>query len=150
MQLTQFTDFSLRVLMYLSHRERSNLVTITEIAQQFDIPRNHLVKVVNNLVKQGWVAAVRGRNGGLQLAVAPTDVHLGCLIRQLENHSTLINCSKTDCQLMGQCQLQNILVDAMQAFFDGLDQYTLADVIAEPTGTVLINMHRNYVGATTR
>lgn len=144
MQLTQFTDFSLRVLMYLTYKHREDLVTITEIAEQFSIPRNHLIKVVNNLVKQGWVNATRGRNGGLALAIAPAKLTLGKLIQQLENHDYLIDCNKTQCRLTGQCELQNVLGNAQQMFYQFLDQYTLADIVKDPTQAMIINMHKDW------
>lgn len=141
MQLTHFTDFSLRVLMYLSYQERKQLVTITEIAEQFNIPRNHLVKVVNNLVKQGWINAARGRNGGLSLGVDPQTLKLGGVIQLLENHKSLIDCKRTDCQLDGHCHLQRALGEGLKVFYQFMDNYTLADVVKDPTMAAIIKLH---------
>ena len=143
MQLTQFTDFGLRVLMYLTEQNRETLVTITEIAEQFSIPRNHLVKVVNRLVKLNWVTAVRGRNGGLSLSVQPNELHLGNVIRQLENHCELVNCEKSPCSLQGQCYLKHIIDKELMHFFERMDQYTLADAVNRKTGIVIAKMHQS-------
>lgn len=142
MQLTQFTDFGLRVLMYLTYGDRSELVTITEIAEQFSTPRNHLTKVITRLVRLGWVQSTRGRNGGLKLAIAPELLGIGTVIRKLEDHEETIDCYKTPCPLVGSCRLKNIIDQGMQQYFQLMDQYTLADTVAEPTGRVITHLHQ--------
>ncbi len=142
MQLTQFTDFGLRVLMYLTYRERTDLVTIAEMAEKFSISRNHLTKVVNHLVRLGWVHSTRGRKGGLQLAIAPELLGIGTVIKKLESHDEVIDCTRTSCALLGNCRLKNMIDQGMQQYFQWMDQYTLADTVTEPTGQVISRLHQ--------
>ena len=141
MQLSQFTDFGMRVLMYLSYRDREDLVTITEMADKFSAPRNHLTKVVNRLVKLGWVHSTRGRNGGVQLAIAPELLGIGSIIRNLEAHDEAIDCTKTPCPLRGHCRFKVMLDQGMQQYFQSMDQYPLADTVTEPTSRIIYHMH---------
>ncbi|PCK02926.1 MAG: BadM/Rrf2 family transcriptional regulator [Alteromonadaceae bacterium] len=142
MQLTQFTDYSLRTLMYLSYRDRSSPVTISEIAEQFQLPRNHLVKVVNKLGKLGWIDATRGRNGGLRLAVLPEHLTLGQILQGVEQSTELIDCEKSYCRLRGGCKLKDILDQGLKRFYQHMSEYTLADLVDKPTGTKIEDMHR--------
>ncbi len=142
MQLNRFTDFGLRILMYLTQHERALPVTVGEIATQFGVPHNHLVKVANRLSKLGWVTAVRGRHGGLRLAVAPRDLHLGQVLRALESHERLIDCGAPPCPLNRSCGLAGALEQGLKAFYDRMDEYTLADVTGQKTGDIIIRMHR--------
>ncbi len=141
MQLTKFTDLSLRVLMYLTYRDREARVKIIEIAEQFSVPRNHLIKVVNNLAKLGWVDATRGRNGGLVLSVNPKQLRLGQVLKKIENCNELIDCEKTSCGLSGACVLKNVLDEALNHFYQKMDEYTLADVVTSPTKEKIAQMH---------
>ncbi|QDQ27722.1 Rrf2 family transcriptional regulator [Chitinimonas arctica] len=145
MQLTHFSDFGLRVLMYLSQHERAAPITIAEIAGQFDIPHNHLVKVVNRLGKLGWISALRGRNGGLRLAVPADTLRLGVVLQGLENTTELINCDTPPCALRGSCLLKGALNAGLLAFYRTMDEYTLADVCANRTGTAIIELQRRFV-----
>jgi Rrf2 family transcriptional regulator, nitric oxide-sensitive transcriptional repressor len=131
MELTTFSDYSLRVLIFTTlHRER--LVTVGEISEAYDgISRNHLVKVVNNLASLGLVETVRGRGGGVRLKLPPEQINVGELIRQTEPHVDLLPCMKasdTSCVIDGSCLLKHALYDAREAFFDVLRRYTIADV----------------------
>lgn len=144
MHLTQFTDMGLRVLMYLTQHQRESLVTIAELAEQFQLSHNHLIKVVNQLVKLGWVDATRGRNGGLRLGMAVTQLRLGTMIRLLEDEEHLIDCEKAVCALDGYCRLQGLLAQGLEQFYQWLDQYTLADIVRDPTQAVLVQMHRRW------
>jgi Rrf2 family nitric oxide-sensitive transcriptional repressor len=130
MRLTQFTDYSLRVLVYLAVKgeERS---TITEIAERFAISRNHLMKVVQELSHRDYINAIRGKHGGLLLKREPESIGLGELIRQFENDLTLVECfgEHNQCIITPACQLRVILQEALAAFFDVLDRYTLADLL---------------------
>ncbi|WML92130.1 Rrf2 family transcriptional regulator [Thiothrix lacustris] len=145
MHITQFTDIGLRVLMYLTQHQRESLITIAELAEQFQLSHNHLIKVVNQMVKLGWVEATRGRNGGLKLGIAPHQLHLGMIIRSLENEKQLIDCDKAACALDGNCRLKGILAQGLTQFHQWLDQYTLADMVRDPTQTVLVQMHQRWV-----
>ena len=85
MQINRFTDLSLRVLMYLSQQHEEAPITINEIAKQFNVPKNHLIKVVTRLNKLSWIIASRGRNGGLKLHAASNKLKLGDIVKELEN-----------------------------------------------------------------
>lgn len=141
MQLTQFTDFGLRVLMYLGYRDRKELVTISEIADTFSTSRNHLTKVVNRLVKLGWVHATRGRNGGLKLSIEPELLGIGTIIKKLEAHESSIDCDKTPCPLTGNCHLKSMLDKGMLQYYQWMDQYTLADTLKDPSGNLIQQLH---------
>ena len=143
MQLNRFTDLGLRVLMYLTHRDREQPVTISEIAERFEVSRNHLVKVVHFMGVQGWLNNSRGKGGGLALAQPPEHYRLGLVIRTLEGNVPLIDCAEPPCALRQDCQLKAVLDVGMQAFFSTLDSYTLRDVIASPTGEAIIRLHRS-------
>jgi Rrf2 family nitric oxide-sensitive transcriptional repressor len=142
MQLTRFTDLGLRVLMYLSGPERTQAVTVAEIAERFQVSQHHLTKVVQFLAQQAWVRTSRGKGGGLSLAQMPEQYRLGEVIRQLEGHSVLIDCAQPPCVLRGECGLQNLLTQALDGFYAALDRYTLADTLAGPTHQAIITLHR--------
>lgn len=129
MRLTLFTDYSLRVLMVLATRTDS-LVTILDIARAFDISHAHLVKVTHMLGKSGWVETVRGRNGGMRLSVPPSKLNIGTIVRHLETDFALVECFEDGnrCVLTGGCELAAVLAQAMQAFLEVLDRFTLADI----------------------
>lgn len=130
MQLTQFTDYSLRSLIYIAVKHE--LCTITEIATAHRISQNHLTKIIHNLAKLKMIETVRGKNGGVKLAKNPKDIHLKKLILELEPHFDLVPCfniEKQNCVISPSCQLKHILQEAQKAFFMVLDQYTLADIL---------------------
>jgi Rrf2 family transcriptional regulator, nitric oxide-sensitive transcriptional repressor len=145
MQLTRFSDLGLRVLMYLAHHDRADPVTIAEIAAQFQVPTNHLTKVVNKLGHLGWVSTLRGRHGGLRLARAAADIRVGEVVQQMEGHEQLIDCAGLECVLTGRCLLQGALNAALRAFYDELNRHTLADVCATRTGEAIIQLHRQFL-----
>ncbi|EHA15734.1 MULTISPECIES: Rrf2 family transcriptional regulator [unclassified Halomonas] len=130
MHLTRFTDYSIRVLIFLAAKgeERS---TINEIAETFNISRNHLMKIVQELSQKNYVTAIRGKNGGLLLTRDPATIGLGELVREMENDMALVECFHSDnaCIITPACRLQPILNDALSAFLDVLDRYTLADLL---------------------
>lgn len=142
MQLTQFTDLGLRVLLYLSFKERDVPATVGEIAASFAVSRNHLVKVVHFMGQQGWLATTRGKGGGLALAQPLAWYRLGKIIRELEGTTELIDCAANTCHLRGNCRLKGILDQALDAMFEVLDRYTLADAVAEPSGQVIMMLNR--------
>jgi Rrf2 family nitric oxide-sensitive transcriptional repressor len=144
MQLTKFTDLSLRVLMYLTQEDRLLPVTINEIALQFDVPRNHLIKIVTRLNKLGWVDATRGRSGGLRLGAIANKLRLGDVLMELENSTALINCSVPPCSLKGQCHLKEILDIGLKSFYEHMNNFTLADIVNTKTKMAVINMHKQY------
>jgi len=131
MQLTRYSDYSLRVLMYLG-LQPGRLVTISELADVYDISRNHLVKVVHNLSKAGYIRTVRGKGGGMRLGRETTEINVGELLRRTERDLQIIDCEALNCRLQPACRLKQALDRARAAFVDVLDGYTLADLIVDP------------------
>lgn len=132
MQLTQYTDYSFRVLIFLAQKP-SGLSTVTEIAAFHGISRNHLVKVIHNLASKGFIITIRGRNGGMILARAPASINLGDVARQTEPNFNIAECfdkANNHCVITPTCALKFIFRDARTAFLSTLDKYTLADAIA--------------------
>jgi Rrf2 family transcriptional regulator, nitric oxide-sensitive transcriptional repressor len=130
-RLTTFTDYSLRVLIFLA-AEPDRRATIAEIAGIFDIKQNHLTKVVHFLGQQGWVSTVRGKGGGLQLARAPEDIGIGAVVRQTEGADRPAECFDLEhnrCHITRVCRLKGVLREAVLAFHAVLDRYTLADLV---------------------
>ncbi|PPC83511.1 MAG: BadM/Rrf2 family transcriptional regulator [Methylotenera sp.] len=144
MQITKFTDLALRVLMYLTQEVSSSPVTINEVAQQFDVPRNHLIKVVTRLNKLNWVIATRGRCGGLKLGIAPENLRLGNVLRELESKNSLINCAEPPCVLSGQCNLKEILDHGLNSFYEEMNKYTLQNIVDQKTQQAVIKLHQRY------
>ncbi|SFU51598.1 RrF2 family transcriptional regulator [Halomonas korlensis] len=132
MHLTRFTDFSLRVLMYLAVKGEQRS-TIAEIAERFDISRNHLMKVVQDLNHHGYITSIRGKNGGLLLKRDPASISLGELVRTTERDLALVECFGDDneCIITPACRLKPILAEALSAFLAVLDHYTLADLLGQ-------------------
>ena len=132
MRLTVQSDFSLRVLIYVASK-RGQLATIPEIAAAYDISRAHLMKVVQKLGKLGYLETVRGRSGGILLARPAGDICIGSVVRATEE-TALVACLSTEtdglgCRIDGACRLKGMLVEALRAFFEVLDRYTLADIV---------------------
>ena len=128
MQLTQYTDYSLRVMTYLA--QASSQSTISEIADYFGISRNHLVKVVHNLAKHGFIRSTRGKGGGIQLARPAEVMNLGDIVRIAEPHFDIVECfnhTEDCCIVTKQCGLKGPLYEAQRAFMAVLDRTTLAD-----------------------
>lgn len=146
MRLTRYSDIGLRVLIYLAQTgERRSPVTVAEIGAQFDLPVNHLVKVVGQLARAGWVAATRGRNGGLRLAADAATLKIGVVLRELEGDVELVDCEGTGCRLSNDCMLRSALKAGMRAFYDAMDQYTLAGITQGATGEQIVRMHRMFI-----
>lgn len=133
MQLTKFSDYALRVLMY-AHAAGDRRVTIEEMAASYSISRAHLMKVVNALARAGYLTAVRGRSGGLTLARPAETIRLGEVIRSTEPDFALVECFATGnrCVITGCCRLPGVLSEALAAFLETLDQHTLADIALKP------------------
>jgi Rrf2 family transcriptional regulator, nitric oxide-sensitive transcriptional repressor len=132
MNITRFTDYALRVLIYLSVNEQEP-VTIKGVAESYNISKNHLMKVVQELSAQGFVEATRGKNGGIKLNLQPEQINIGELVRKFEQSSTLVECfgSNNQCVITPACQLKNIFSGAMESFFLYLDKYALSDLITD-------------------
>jgi Rrf2 family nitric oxide-sensitive transcriptional repressor len=130
MQLTQFTDLSLRLLIYLARLPEPGMATIAEIADYHQISRNHLVKVANSLANQGFIISTRGKGGGIQLARPAYTIGVGDVVRQTEQNMNLVECfdmPNNQCRLIRNCFLKATLYEAQRAFMAVLDKYTLAD-----------------------
>jgi Rrf2 family nitric oxide-sensitive transcriptional repressor len=136
MRLTDYTDYSLRVMLYLAVRG-DGLATIQEISDAYGISKNHLMKVVQQLGELGWVDTVRGRNGGLRLFPDSLKLTVGQVVRATENDFALVGCFSADggesrgCVIEPQCRLKGVLAAARDAFFAELDGHTLGE-LAEP------------------
>jgi Rrf2 family transcriptional regulator, nitric oxide-sensitive transcriptional repressor len=129
-QLTLHTDFALRVLIQVGLND-GKLTTIKEIAQTFDISKAHLMKVVNDLSRKGYLDTVRGRNGGIRLMREPRDINIGEVVRDTETQLDVIGCleHRGYCPIQRVCVLRGILSNATDAFLAVLDAHTLADLI---------------------
>lgn len=130
MRLTTYTDYSLRMLIFLSLKE-DRLATIGEIAAAYQISRAHLMKVAHQLGVKGFVGTVRGRQGGLRLARSPGEIVVGDVVRATEPDMALAPCFEpvcADCAILPACVLKRALAEARAVFFDVLDGYTLADL----------------------
>lgn len=130
MRLTAFTDYCLRTLMYLG-LQPDELVTITEIADHYGISRNHLMKVVHELGRLGYIETVRGKHGGMRLNRKPADIRLGDVIRGTENDMALAECMSrnSNCRLAPACVLHGVLDEALNAFLEVLNRYTVEDLL---------------------
>lgn len=145
MHIKRYTDYSLRVLIYLGlHPER--IVTIAEIAKAFRISKNHLMKVAQNLVAKGFIRSLKGKAGGLSLARAPEGISIGDVVRRMEADFELVEClgDHNTCLILPACKLKPILFEAGQRFLETLDPYTLADVLTNRS--VLIRLFNNETG----
>ena len=142
MHLTTFSDYTMRVMMYLG-LQHGQLVTISDIAQAYKISENHLMKVVHHLAQQGYIETVRGKGGGLRLAREPNTVNIGEMIRISEGDTSLLPCLDTNgtCCIQPSCKLVGILREAQVALFTVLDKYTLADLLQQkgPLSRILVH-----------
>jgi Rrf2 family nitric oxide-sensitive transcriptional repressor len=130
MKLSFYSDYSLRLLMYLAVRPEA-LVTIQQVADVYRISKNHLTKVAYDLGRAGFLETVRGRNGGIRLGMKPADIGLGAVLRVTEPELGHVECfdAKTNgCAISGACRLKGVLSSARRAYFEVLDEYTLADL----------------------
>lgn len=134
MQLTRYTDYGIRILMYLAIQpERTHLFRIAEVTEVFELSANHVAKIVHHLGRLGYVETIRGKNGGFKLAKAPTEISLGLLVRQLENSLVQVNCAEPYCRFTVSCRLKGVLAKALTAYLSVLDEYCLADIIENKT-----------------
>jgi Rrf2 family nitric oxide-sensitive transcriptional repressor len=134
MRLTNFSDYALRMLMYAASAD-ARLFTIEETARAFNVSKTHLNKVANTLTRGGYLTAIRGRSGGLVLAMPPEAIRVGSVIRMTEPDFALVECFATgnQCVLTRCCKLSGMLREAMASFLATLDRYTLADMMLEPS-----------------
>ena len=132
MRLTNYTDYALRVLIFLSLKKEDELGTIKEIAETYQISKNHLMKIIHDLGKLGFIVTIRGRNGGIRLAKNPSEINLGEVVSKTEEDFHIVECfshGKSYCVITPACKLKHVLAEALQAFIHVLNQYTLEDLI---------------------
>lgn len=126
MRLTRYTDYAMRVLLYLG-AQPDRVCSISEIAKAYGISQNHLMKVAHDLGKAGYVEGVRGRTGGIRLAKPADRINVGAVVRQTEEGFELVECGS--CLIAPACGLTGVLAEALAAFMAVLDRYTLADLL---------------------
>lgn len=133
MRLTSQSDYSLRVLMYLGSRP-DHVATIHEIAHAYGISENHLMKVVHGLSGYGFVRTTRGRGGGISLGKKADEITVGDVLRSVETDFALVECfgQNDTCRITRVCRLKRVLSMALDAYFDVLDEWTLADLVSRP------------------
>lgn len=130
MRLTSYTDFGLRALLYLATLPEGELSSVAKVSALYGVSRNHMVKVINQLVKLGYLGSQRGKNGGIWLAVKPAEVNIGAVIRELEGNLDGIDCGSPACHIVSVCLLKNALKEAMNAFLSVMDGYSLEALLA--------------------
>jgi Rrf2 family nitric oxide-sensitive transcriptional repressor len=134
MKLTAFTDYSLRVLIFLAAAPERR-ATVAEIGAAYEIKLNHLTKVVHHLGKRGWITTIRGKTGGLQLAQPAQQIVIGAVMRDTEGQAMPAECFSAEpsqCRIVSCCRLKHALAEAVDAFYRVLDGYTLADIASNP------------------
>ncbi len=135
MRLTLYTDYSLRVLIYLASKPKDELSNIKEIADAYSISKNHLMKVTYELGKMGMIDTIRGRNGGIKLALSPEEINIGKLVRATEEDFHLVECfdaQNNSCIITPVCGLKHVLGKALNAYLSVLEEYSLADLVQNP------------------
>ncbi|MBS0473097.1 MAG: Rrf2 family transcriptional regulator [Proteobacteria bacterium] len=136
MRLTVYTDYGLRLLMYVALK-KGELATIQEVADAYGISKNHLMKVTYDLGRLGYLDTVRGRGGGFRLAREPDAIGLGDVVRRMEGDFTMVECfapNSDQCAITNSCRLKRILHEALDAYLTVLDKYTLADLTGRNSG----------------
>lgn len=151
MRLAEYTDYTLRVLMYCAARPQ-RLVTITELAEQHAVSRNHLTKIVSDLGRQGMLETLRGRGGGMRLGKAPAQIRIGDVVRAAESDFRMVECfdpNTNTCTLNPTCRLKHVFHDALRAYFRELDGKTLADLVPSAAAPIALPPRRRAPAAAT-
>lgn len=152
MRLAEYTDYTLRVLMYCAARPQQ-LVTISELAERHEVSRNHLMKIVTDLGRQGVLETTRGRGGGLRLLKDPSKIRIGDVVRASETDFRLVECfdpGTNQCTLTPSCRLKGLFNAALRAYFRELDGMTLADMVvpvSAPSSGRAMSLHGRAGGA---
>jgi Rrf2 family transcriptional regulator, nitric oxide-sensitive transcriptional repressor len=150
MRLTQWTDYSLRVLMYCAvTQDRARAPTVSEISETHGISRSHLMKIVMTLAAQGLIETSRGRGGGIRLLKPAEDIVIGDVLRLTETDFKMVECFDGElntCRLNGFCRLKTALQEATDAYLRTLDGVTLADLVRPPsmTGTAPLRRQKRH------
>jgi Rrf2 family nitric oxide-sensitive transcriptional repressor len=143
-RLTSYTNYSMRILMYCALHD-GEMVTIADIARDFDVSRAHLLKAARRLGQLGYLQTTRGRSGGVQLAMEPQEISVGEVVRAMETSDDFVECFNPDtntCRIAGTCRLTGILRRALEAFYRELDSKTLADLVGNDR-----KLRRNLIAA---
>lgn len=133
MEVSMHADYGFRVMMYLALSDHK-LVQISLISDAYGISEHHLVKVIQRLTKLGYVQAIRGRNGGVRLAMAPDKINLGRVFRQMEPSLRLLECfnlATNTCPIVKFCSLSQVFGEALEAYLKVLDRKTLASILVK-------------------
>ncbi|MCK8640856.1 MULTISPECIES: RrF2 family transcriptional regulator [Acinetobacter] len=133
MQLNKFTDYALRILMYIA-QPKEMPYTIAELANELQVSENHAMKIVHFMAKQDWLITTRGRGGGIRMNPLTLKIPLGQIVRILQQDSQVVECNTPPCVLRKNCGLKGILDDAVEQFYASLDQYTLSEVVTPLQG----------------
>ncbi|MCP5382934.1 MAG: Rrf2 family transcriptional regulator [Kordiimonadaceae bacterium] len=131
MRLTSFTDYSVRVLMHVA-KKNGALSSIREVSEEYDISKNHLMKIVHALGKGGYLETIRGKNGGFKLGQDAKKINIGKLIRYTEEDMNIVQClgdQDGNCSLHKKCHFACVINEARNAFLAAVDKYTLADIV---------------------
>lgn len=142
MRLSLYTDYSLRLLVYLAGVRDGKPVSVASIARKYAVSTHHMHKVAQGLRKFGYIESVSGRSGGLRLARPPEALSIGDVVEAMEGSGQMADCGRGPCVLHGACLLKGVLDRAERAFIDGLKKYSVADVIRGPTLVRLENLLR--------
>ncbi|MBI1390039.1 MAG: Rrf2 family transcriptional regulator [bacterium] len=138
MKLTQYSDYALRVVLYLSYKMHDK-ASIQEIADFYQISKDHLVKIVHHLSRAGYIKSSRGRGGGIELGCDPKTVTIGEIVREMESHFIMVECfdlETNECRVSSVCKLKTILREALDAFMAVLDRYTLDELSHDPEAAI--------------
>jgi len=144
MHLSLFSDYSLRILMFAALK--NDVFRVDEVTDAYGISRHHVAKVIHHLGKLGYLETRRGRGGGIQLAHSPAEIRVGKLVRATEGAPVIVECfnpATNTCRISAVCRLKGVLGEAMAAFYESLDRFTLADLV---TGKARNPMHRILLG----
>ncbi|WP_353382607.1 RrF2 family transcriptional regulator [Acinetobacter schindleri] len=133
MQLNKFTDYALRILMYIA-QPKEMPYTIAELANELQVSENHAMKIVHFMAKQDWLITTRGRGGGIRMNPLTLKMPLGQIVRILQQDSQVVECNTPPCVLRKNCGLKGILDDAVEQFYASLDQYLLSEVVTPLQG----------------
>ncbi|WP_047047601.1 nitric oxide-sensing transcriptional repressor NsrR [Vibrio mexicanus] len=137
MQLTSFTDYALRTLIFLASLPEDELTNITEVTELFGVSRNHMVKVINRLGQLGYVQTIRGKNGGIRLLKPAATITVGSVVRDIEPLD-LVNCSVEFCHITPACRLKDKLAKAKLAFLAELDTCTIQELLADNSDLLIL------------
>ncbi len=131
MQLSKFTDYTFRVLVYMATHQQE-LYTVEQLATKLEVSEHHLKKVIHKLAKTDYLTSIKGRAGGLKLGLPPEQINLGEVLRITEDNLCIVECIKneTNCHFMtGECKLKGIIQESLNQFIEVFSQYTLQDIL---------------------